>query len=767
MNRFGHPERVRRCVPRHVLGALTSIGVIGTALGVSTACSWGAAAATSGPSPVTFLGQLILLMLVGRLLGELMIRIGQPSVMGMLLGGILLGPSGLGLLWPDLHDVLFPKAPEQNAMLDGIAQLGVLLLLLLTGMETDLKFVRQVGKTALVVSLSGVAVPFMCGFALGELMPEALLPSPDQRLITSLFLGTALSISSIKIVAAIIREMGFTRRDLGQIIVASAICEDSIGWCIIAIIFSLAQAGTVDVMSVGRSMLGTAVFLIASFTVGRRIVFFLIRWANDYFESDFPVVTTILVIMGMLALITQFIGVHTVLGAFVAGVLVGESPILSKHADEQLRGLILAFFMPVFFGVSGLSTDLSVLKDPTMAVMAFGVVVLASFGKFAGAFLGGAIGGLTRAEALALGCGMNARGSTEIIVASLGLSMGALSQDLFTIIVAMALVTTLAMPPMLRWALARVPMSGSERERLERDEYEAREFLPNIERLLLAVDEGPTGNFAAHLAGLVAGSRNLTTTVLPLANKGLADTEAAMKTRGASDSRRARSPGLMKSAAHATSVSSEENAPSVDVTVRRPEKPGEQAVESEAKKGYGLLMLGIENTRTSSGEFHQSVARIVSAFDGPAAIVDARNGQLQHPEQDPSNILVPINGTEIARRGAELAITLARACDCPLTVLHIANTGARTQRIWRGFYAGEQARAVIGEVAEMGQRHGVRMSTVVRTDIAPDAAILSHAKNVDLLIMGVSRRPGDKLFFGDTATAVFQHAPGSILFLAI
>jgi nucleotide-binding universal stress UspA family protein len=471
----------------------------------------------------------------------------------------------------------------------------------------------------------------------------------------------------------------------------------------------------------------------------------------------------------LLALITQFIGVHTVLGAFVAGVLVGESPILSKHVDEQLRGLILAFFMPVFFGVSGLSTDLGVLKDPTIAAIAFGVVILASFGKFAGAFLGGAIGGLTRPEALALGCGMNARGSTEIIVASIGLSMGALSQDLFTIIVAMAIVTTLAMPPMLRWALARVPMSSIERERLEREEEEAREFLPNVERLLLAVDESPNGNFAAHLAGLAPGSRNLTTTVLPLANGGVADAEAAMKAPNASDSGRARSPDLVKSAAHATSVFSDETAPShsVDVTVRRSDKLGEQAVESEAKKGYGLLMLGIKNTRTSSGEFHQNVARIVSAFDGPAAIVDARNGQVQRPQQDPSNILVPINGTEIARRGAELAITLARACDCPLTVLHIANTGATTQRIWRGFYAGEQARAVIGEVAEMGQRHGVRMNTVVHTDIAPDTAILAHAKNVDLLIMGVSRRPGDKLFFGDTATAVFQHAPGSILFLAI
>ncbi|HEY7246664.1 MAG TPA: cation:proton antiporter [Xanthobacteraceae bacterium] len=769
MMRFSHPHAVVRRAPHTSNGVLIPIVLIGTALAGSEGAAWAAQPGPGGASATTFFAQLILLMLVGRVLGELMIRLGQPSVMGMLIGGILLGPSGLGLLWPGVQQALFPQAPEQAAMLDGIAQLGVLLLLLLTGMETDLKFVRQVGKSALVISLSGVAVPFMCGFALGELMPETLLPRPDQRLITSLFLGTALSISSIKIVAAIIREMGFTRRKLGQIIIASAICEDSIGWCIIAMIFSLAQAHTVDLVSIGRTMLGTVAFLIASFTVGRRIVFLLMRWANDYFESDFPVVTTILVIMGTLALVTQFIGVHTVLGAFVAGVLVGESPILSKHVDEQLRGLILAFFMPVFFGVSGLSTDLSVLKDPTMAALAFGVVLLASFGKFAGAFIGGAVGGLTRQEALALGCGMNARGSTEIIVATIGLSMGALSHNLFTIIVAMAIVTTLAMPPMLRWALARVPISSSERERLEREEYEAREFLPTVERLLLAADESPNGNFAAHVTGLVAGSRSLTTTVLPLPNGELTHADRAIKADAGAETPQAKSPELVKSAARATSPLNEEAAPAhpVDVMVRMPEKPGEQGVEREAKKGYGLLILGIRNTKTPSGEFHQDVARIVAAFDGPAAIVDARNGQLQHPQQDPPHVLVPINGTEISRRGAELAIAVARASGCPVTVLHVANTGATTQRTWRGFYAGEQARAVIGDITEMGQRHGVRMATVVRTDLAPDAAILAQLRPADLLIMGVSRRPGKKLFFGDTAAAVFQHSPGSILLLAI
>jgi hypothetical protein len=166
------------------------------------------------------------------------------------------------------------------------------------------------------------------------------------------------------------------------------------------------------------------------------------------------VIATILVIMGAMALTTHFI-VHTVLGAFVAGVLIGESPILSKHIDEQLRGLMLAFFMPVFFGIAGLSTDLTVLRDPQLALMALGLIVIASVGKFAGAFIGGEIGGLTRRESLALACGMNARGSTEVIVATIGLSMGALSENLFTMIVAMAVVTTMAMPPMLRWALAR------------------------------------------------------------------------------------------------------------------------------------------------------------------------------------------------------------------------------------------------------------------------------------------------------------------------
>ena len=368
--------------------------------------AFAAGEAAKGPSEVIFIAQILALLIVGRLLGEAMLRLKQPAVMGQLIAGLLLGPSLFGLLLPDLQHALFPKNPEQKAMIDAISQLGILLLLLLTGMETDLKLVRQTGRAAVFASLMGIVVPFACGVALGEMLPDSLLPDPGKRLITALFLGTALSIASVKIVAMVVREMNFMRRVVGQVILASAIIDDSIGWIIVSIIFSLALHGAVDAWSLAQSVIGTLLFLAVSLTVGRRIVFFIIRWVNDTFVSDFAVVTAILVIMGGMSLITYGIGVHTVLGAFVAGILIGESPILTRHIDEQLRGLITAFFAPVFFGIAGLSSDLTILADPKIALLTVGLILIASIGKFGGAFIGAGLGGLTRREGFALACGM-------------------------------------------------------------------------------------------------------------------------------------------------------------------------------------------------------------------------------------------------------------------------------------------------------------------------------------------------------------------------
>jgi len=214
--------------------------VVICALSVLTGGPAWAAEGGKGASEAIFIGQIVVLMVVGRLLGEAMLRLRQPTVIGQLIAGLILGPSLFGLLLPDLQHALFPKTPEQKAMIDAIAQFGILLLLLLTGMETDLKLVRQTGRASLFASLMGIVIPFVCGVVLGEMLPDSMLPDPQKRLITSLFLGTALSIASVKIVAMVVREMNFMRRIVGQVIIASAIIDDSIGWIIVSIIFSLA-----------------------------------------------------------------------------------------------------------------------------------------------------------------------------------------------------------------------------------------------------------------------------------------------------------------------------------------------------------------------------------------------------------------------------------------------------------------------------------------------------------------------------------------------
>ena len=717
-----------------------------------------APAASHGHSEAVFVAQIILLLLCGRLLGEGMQRIGQPAIMGQLLAGVVLGPSVLGVLWPAAERTLFPAIPEQKAMIDAVSQLGILMLLLLTGMETDLALVRRTGKAALSVSLAGIAVPFLCGIALGEALPDSMLPHPDQRLVTTLFIGTALAIASVKIVALTIRELDFLRRTIGQLIVTAAIVDDTIGWILLSIILGLAGHGTIDLASIGQSVLGTLLFLAVSFTIGRRVVALLIRWANDNLVSDLPVITTILIIMGVMALITNAIGVHTVLGAFVAGILVGQSPILTRHIDEQLRGLIVGLFMPVFFGMAGLQANLAVLGDPMIFGMSVLLILIASLGKFSGAFLGGTIGGLNWRECLALGWGMNARGSTEVVVATIGLSMGALSQTLFTMILVMAVATTMAMPPMLRWSLARVPLREDEEVRLKREAFEAEGFVPNIERLLVMVDDSPSGHFASRLAGLLAGSRRIPTTIL----------EAAPRAR---TRQRHNAEAVAKATAStAAPDTAEADAPAgpVDITTRPQSDVVEEAVAREARKGYDLLFIGVEPVAQEDA-FDDKVARIAGEFKGAFAIAAARGSHRRPGIGRALEILVPVTGNLYSRRGAEVALALARADHGSVTALYVAQQRRSWhRRVPTPWTIGADEEAILREIVELGDRSGVPVRTAVRRAIAPEEAILRrlHNGSYNLLVMGVSPRPGEGLSFGHAAAAVLERSERSLLFVS-
>lgn len=727
----------------------------------------GAIAATgekaAAPSEALFLLQIILLVVAGRLFGELMVRIGQPSIMGQILGGILLGPSVLGLIFPDFQTSLFPSDEAQKSMANAVGQLGILFLLLLAGMETDLGLAKRLRKSASGVSLTGIVIPFAAGFALGEFIPESFLPDPGKRLVTSLFLGTALSISSVKIVASVVREMNFMRRNVGQLIVASAIIDDTIGWVIIAVTFGLAKTGTVDLFTLAKSVIGTLAFMAFSFTIGRRIVFEIIRWTNDTFKSELPVLSAIIAIMGTMAMITDAIGVHTVLGAFVAGILVGESPILTRQIDQQLRALTTALFMPVFFGLTGLQTDLTVLADPSVALLTVAVVLIASLGKFGGAFAAAKFGGYSTSEALALGCGMNARGSTEVIVATIGLSVGVLNEELFSVIVAMAVITTMAMPPTLRWALARLPLREEEKGRLEREAFEEDSFVARFERIVLAVDGSASSRLAGWVAGLLASSRGMPVTLL--------DTEGRMEddqhSKGREEESEAAQDGiedLVKR--YAKEVPSKEGSKPVEAHVTRFDREGEiePALTELSEAGHDLLLAGIEPSTNGNGTFSDTLLKITSSFAGTSIIVSARDHL--PPDSKGLRVLIPVSGTERSIRAAEFGIAISKAAgaECAVILIEEPRQASAAPRVSD---EGSSRDEVFRKIEAIADYYDMKPEKIVQTGASPELAILRQARlgGYNIIVLGVSRRASETLSYGDVADTLANTADRSCIFV--
>lgn len=708
----------------------------------------------------TFVAELILLLFFGRLLGEGMTRIGQPAIFGQLLAGVLLGPSVFGAALPDLRHMVFPDTPALKSMIDAVSQIGILLLLLLTGMETNLGLVNRKRRAVISTSLFGIAVPFACGVALAYALPAELIPSTTARLVTALFLGTALSISSVKIVAMVLLEVGAIRRDLGQLILATAILDDSLAWIIIAVISGIAAHGAVNFEHVGMSLALAALFLAASLTVGRRLVARVILWCNDNLAIEVPVISAILVITLAMALTTELIGVHTALGAFVAGILIGQSPILTEHIEDELRGFIIAFFSPVFFAVAGLGMDLRTLLDPTLLMFTLAVILIASIGKFLGALAGGMLGGLTWLESLALATGLNARGSTEVIIASIGLSMGALSNQLYTMIVAMAVITTMVMPPTLRWMMARVPLREEEARRLDKEEAERDESVPGMERALVYVDGSANGRLTELLAGLFVARQGVLTTVLEVPG---ADGD---KTPGRDRLMAAANAALQSIPEPSDKETPAAAKPVIEELVQGRAMQADLAVEKEAAKGYGIAFVGIRRPISpTEPRFEDPLQRLVAEFDGPVAIL-VNGGRYDRSSGAPLDVLMPTGGSADARVATEIALALTAASRGTLTALHVFDPREDTLLL-RG-RARRLGISVLVDAHRLGKRAGVAVKGLTATNSQPETEIRRVERNgrYGLVVLGTSLRRGETKFLGPRTLALVQSLRTPVLLIA-
>lgn len=426
------------------------------------------AALTVPVGPISPHSLLILLLQIGvlgllaLLLGRLAGQVGLPPIVGELCVGVLLGPSVLGAAAPDIASWLLPHQVEQTHLLDAVGQVGVILLVGMTGVEMDFGWIKRRGLVGLRVSLMGLVIPLAFGVAAGFFLPASMQPS-HNRVIFALFLGVAMCVSAIPVIAKTLIDMNLLHRNIGQLILTAGMVDDVVGWVLLAVVSAMATAGVT--LHTIVSLLSIPVITLLAAVLGRPVVRLTLRVVARG-EEPGPMIAAVTTLMILAAAASQALGLEAVFGAFVCGIVVATSGAVAVARLAPLRTFVLAFLAPIFFATAGLRVDLTALSRPTVILTASIILILAIGGKFLGAYLGARLGRLNRWEALALGAGMNARGVIEVIVAMVGLRLGVLGTDMYTVIVLVAIVTSVMAPPILRLAMRNVEQHAEEDIRL-------------------------------------------------------------------------------------------------------------------------------------------------------------------------------------------------------------------------------------------------------------------------------------------------------------
>ena len=409
---------------------------------------------------LTFLLAMALLLGLALTLGRLAERLKMPAIVGELLTGVIVGPSLLGEVAPAFTSWLLPADAEHMHLLDAVGQLGVLLLVGITGSHLDVTMLRRHGASAVKVSLSGLLIPLALGIAAGAVVPRSLMAGTHERWVFALFLGVVMCVSALPVIAKTLTDMRLLHRDVGQLVLAAGTVDDAVGWLLLSVVSAAATVG-ISAIGVSVSVACLAGFVVLTALVGRPLIRVVMGRAARSPDSGPAVgLTVVLVLLG--AASSHALGMEPVLGAFAVGILLGLPGVTDLRKLAPLRTVVLAVLAPLFMATAGLRMDLTALREPQIALASVAILLLATVGKFAGAYLGARMSRLSRWEALGLGAGMNARGVVEVIIASVGLRLGVLSTATYTIVVLVAVVTSLIAPPLLRWAMSHVDHSDEE-----------------------------------------------------------------------------------------------------------------------------------------------------------------------------------------------------------------------------------------------------------------------------------------------------------------
>ncbi len=700
---------------------------------------------------LVFWTQLLVLLVVARLLGQGMRRIGQPAVVGQLGAGLLLGPSFLGRVAPGALEWLVPDDPLQSGMLFALSWIGILLLLIETGFETDLALIRRLGKATALVSTGSIIVPLIAGLFVGAALPGAFRGSLGDPTVFALFIGAALSISSLAVAGQVLSELGLMRRNFGQVTLAAGMANDVVGWIMLGVVAALAAAGEIAVGPLAVTVVGIAVLYGGGLTLGQRVVDRVLREVRRRDTSVTGYITVLIVIALVFGVATQAIGAEAVLGAFVAGMIVGRSKFQQAEGRETLERVTAGLFAPIFFATAGLRVDLGLLADQTVLLWAVVVIGVASTTKFVGAFLGARLAGLPRREGVLLGIGLNPRGTLEIVIATVGLSLDVFNQATYTVILLMAILNSMAAPPLLRAVARTWQGTDEEQRRLQREESVSHNVMVRSHRLLLPSQGGSNSIVAAQLLHFAW----------------LEDVEATVLSVG---------PDADEAGVQAVVNIFDDRPVSL---IRVTSDDASDAILGEARLGYGAIGMGAPEASQGPWILSPVVDELLNQTSIPLVIVRrARNLDRPLPGAF-ARALVPVSAAPWSRAAQEIAFNLSASIGTEVVLTHVVTpstkaTGDARERRSGGATETADPRADVSakltdRAEAFAEELGARARTIGRLGASPADEIIAAAidEEADLVVLGANlRRIEGRPFLSSLVEQVLEECDATVVVVA-
>ena len=399
------------------------------------------------PAPLfSTLSSLLVIIIATRFIGGAFKLLGQPRVIGEIIGGIMLGPSLFGMIAPNAAKLILPA--EAFPYLSMLAQIGVLLFMFLLGLELDLSSLRRTGRAAVLISHASIVLPFLFGMGFALAVYSRLAPPQVAFSSFALFIGTALSVTAFPVLARILADSDLHKTPLGVLALTCAAIDDATAWCLLAVIVGILQSA---IGGAFFTIAWTGVYVAAMFFIMRPLLLRLIPWLEKSSEKISEASLALVMIALLIsALSTELIGIHALFGGFLLGVIIPHESLTAKDLSARMGDLVQVFFLPAFFAFTGMRTQIGLLEGAADAWVCAALIAVAVAGKFGGAFLAAKFSGLTTRSAAVLGVLMNTRGLVGLIVLNVGLDLGVLTPRLFTMLVVMAVVTTVMTGPLLK-----------------------------------------------------------------------------------------------------------------------------------------------------------------------------------------------------------------------------------------------------------------------------------------------------------------------------